>query len=137
PAVGEHHAPTGLKLVAFGVSAEIVVVIENQDSCVLAGLFSEEVCGREPADAAADHDEVIGLAGVCHIAEAVGAFAVAQAVCVGKRAIMIAAYSLERGWIVIGGVLWGEFVKHGCGKQLLPAEGAGDQGCACSDGDTV
>ena len=50
-------------LVALGVAAEIVVVVEDQDA--RAGpRGAVEVRRRQAADAAADDDQVVGLAGV-------------------------------------------------------------------------
>ena len=49
---------SGLKLVAFGVATEIVVIVENEDARFWS-LFSVEMCGREAADATPHNDKVI------------------------------------------------------------------------------
>src|SRR5690606_32029867 len=48
------------EFVALGVTAEIVVIIEDQDAGIRL-LHSVEIGRRKPADAGADHDEVILL----------------------------------------------------------------------------
>jgi hypothetical protein len=41
------------ELVAPGVSAEVVVIVENENAGIWANLFAVEVSGCQPADAAA------------------------------------------------------------------------------------
>ncbi len=53
-----------MKLVSLGVSAEIIVVIQNQDSGLGADGFAEEVRRGKPTDAAADDHQVIGFTAV-------------------------------------------------------------------------
>ena len=52
------------ELVPLGVAAEVVVVVEDQDARRRARARAIEVRRRQPADAAADDDEIVGLAGV-------------------------------------------------------------------------
>ncbi len=52
-----------MKFVALGVSPEIVMIVEDQDARFFTHSFTEEIRRGEPADSAADHDQVIGLAG--------------------------------------------------------------------------
>ena len=54
------------KLVAFGVPAEIVVIVENQHARVASGVLEEVVGRAQSADAAAHHHQIIGLVGVRH-----------------------------------------------------------------------
>ena len=62
-AVQQMHAAVDVELVALGVAAEVVVIVEHQHAAARrAG--AEEVCGRESADAAADDDEVERFAGL-------------------------------------------------------------------------
>ena len=68
------------EFVALGVSAEIVVVIENEDASLRARRLAIEVRRREAADAAADNDQIVGFAGVFGLARRVPERAVAQAV---------------------------------------------------------
>ncbi len=49
------------ELVAPGVTAEIVVVVEDEDARGRPGGAAVEPGGRQPADAAADDDEVVAL----------------------------------------------------------------------------
>ena len=64
PAVGDPQLAAGTELVALGVAAEVVVVVEDQHARLRAGARAVEIRGGEAADAAADDDEVVGLAGV-------------------------------------------------------------------------
>jgi len=47
-----------MKFVPFGMSAEIVVVIENQDALIRAECGPIEVGGGQTGDAAADDDQI-------------------------------------------------------------------------------
>src|SRR5207253_2543063 len=49
------------ELVALGVAAEIVVVVEDEDARVVPGRAAVEPGRGEPADAAADNDEIVAL----------------------------------------------------------------------------
>ena len=90
------------EFVALGVSAEVVVVFEDEDARVRAGVLAIEMRGGEAADAAADDDEVVGFAGVLRRAGRFPERAVAQAVRGVERAGMAAAQAGERGRIVVG-----------------------------------
>ncbi|MNN37053.1 hypothetical protein D3C81_1509800 [compost metagenome] len=57
-AVADDHPAAGLELVALGVAAEVVVVLDDQDAR-LRMLLAVEPGGRQPADAAADHHQVV------------------------------------------------------------------------------
>src|SRR6185369_6651293 len=59
-AVANEQPPADGELVALGVAAEIIVVIEHKDARLRPGA-AIEMGGREPADAAADHDQVVAL----------------------------------------------------------------------------
>ena len=50
-----------VELVALGVAAEVVVVVEDQDPRLRAVQLAMEVRGCEPADATADHDQVVSF----------------------------------------------------------------------------
>ena len=64
-AIADEKTPIAAReLVALGVPAEVVVIIENENTRLCAHAFSEEVRGGEPADAAPDDDQVIGFARV-------------------------------------------------------------------------
>ena len=77
-AVAEQHPVPGFELVALGVPAKIVVVVENQDACPASGSLAIEVRCCQSADAPADHHQVVALAGFFRTGGAVPRFAVAQ-----------------------------------------------------------
>jgi hypothetical protein len=62
-AVTDQHVRPSYEFVALGMAAEIVVIVENKN----AGLRSERAaikpCSRKPADAAANHDQIVALFG--------------------------------------------------------------------------
>ena len=55
-AVGEKETTSGTKFVSLGVSAEVVVIVENQDARFRASVLAMEIRGGEPADASANDD---------------------------------------------------------------------------------
>ncbi|MCY1451185.1 hypothetical protein D9M71_680400 [compost metagenome] len=57
-AVAEDHPPAGAELIALGMAAEVVVVLEDQNLRSRVFLAVEERC-RQAADAAADHHQVV------------------------------------------------------------------------------
>ncbi len=59
PAVADQGSASELELVALGVAAEVVMIVEHQNARVRARGLPKEIRGSEPADAAADHDQVI------------------------------------------------------------------------------
>src|SRR5262249_43365822 len=61
-AVQELQLPAQMKFIAFGVAAKIVVILENEDSCVLASSFPVEMCGSQSADSSTDDDEIVFFA---------------------------------------------------------------------------
>ena len=60
-APGEAHRSALVKFVALGVAAEVVVIVEDQYPRLRAVALAVKVRGREPADTAANHDEVVSL----------------------------------------------------------------------------
>ena len=60
-AIPEQQAIADPKFVALGVSAEIVVVLEDQDARRRAVGFAVEPRRGQSADAAADHDQIVIL----------------------------------------------------------------------------
>ena len=50
-----------MELISLGVTAKVVVIVEDQDSCVSAGLLAIKVCGSKPADSRAHHNQVVGI----------------------------------------------------------------------------
>ena len=66
------------ELVALGVSAKVVVIVEDQDAGFAAGGLAIEVRRGKTADAAADDDQIVGFAGVFGLARGIPERAVAQ-----------------------------------------------------------
>ena len=60
-AVADDQAAVEGELVALGVAAEIVVVVEDEDAGGGPGGAAIEPGGRQPADAAADHDQIVAF----------------------------------------------------------------------------
>ena len=108
-AAAEHHRAVVFELVAPRMATEIVVVVEEQDPFVLAGLLLIEVGRCESADAGSDHDEVVlfvevGIAG--------GAFPIpGQGVGHFVRSIVVATEPGERRRIVVTHRI-GRWVRH-------------------------
>ena len=103
-AVDELDPPIERKLVALGVAAEIVVVVEDEDAGVLV-LRPIKMRRREPADAAAHDDEVVVFICLFEIARLRPEIAVAQAVRGFVGARVTAAQSGQRRRIISGRVL--------------------------------
>ncbi len=53
-----------VKLVAFGMASEIVVVFQNQDASRFSSLLAKEVGGRQTADASSDDHEIVCFPGI-------------------------------------------------------------------------
>src|SRR5262249_12305879 len=60
-AVTDDQSTVDSELVAFGVAAEIIGVVEHQNARRRPCRATIEPSGRQPADPAADHDEVVAL----------------------------------------------------------------------------
>src|SRR6202012_4928121 len=97
PAIHQLHAAIEHELVAFRVTAEIIVVVEDQDAAVCPRGGQKKVRCCETAYAPAHHDEIEALAGV---ASRLDCLAVAQRVGRLERAWMRAAQPREQRWIV-------------------------------------
>src|ERR1700680_867510 len=82
-----------VEFVAFGVTPEIVVIVENEDAALCLGMRPVKVRGGETADASPDDDEVVFLPG---IRRGGPALAVAQCMSVLEGAGMIAAQAGEQ-----------------------------------------
>jgi hypothetical protein len=90
-----------MKFVAFGMAAEIVVIVENENFRVGLGL-AVEIRGAQAADAAAHHHQIEFLAGVGQMRGAVPEIAVAQFMRRFERAGMAAAHAEFGGWVIAG-----------------------------------
>src|SRR5271157_2377251 len=100
--VAEHHAIGGGELVALGVSSEVVVIVEDEDARLVAGLPAIEVGSGQSADAASHDDEVVGFGGVGELRGRVPEGVIAQSVRVLVGRVVAAAESGESGGIVAG-----------------------------------
>ena len=90
------------EFVALGVSAEVVVIVENEDASLGSRCPPIEVRRSEPADTTADYDEIVGFPGVLGLAGRIPESAIAHAVRRLKRTRMATAHSGQRGRIVVG-----------------------------------
>ena len=97
-AVAEDQALIEGKLVALGVAAEIVMVVEDQNPGAGAGVLSEEPGRGQPAYSAADHDKVIAFFDR-HIIDRKMVALAADRVCDLERARMLTTQSRQGGRI--------------------------------------
>ena len=112
-AVHQMHAAVDVELVALGVAAEVVVIVEYQHAAARrAG--AEEMRGCQSADAGADDDEVERLAGLGD--RSVERTRIAQCVRCFERARVTAAHAETLRRVVAGAILLGEL--GGCGDEL-------------------
>ncbi len=97
------HAAVDAELVALGMTAEVVVIVEHEHTAARrAG--TEEMSGRQSADAGADDDEIERLAGVgdrscqrARIAQGMGCFECTR---------VTAAHAQTRRRVVTGAILF-------------------------------
>ena len=124
-AVGKDGAALVRKLVALGVPAEIVVVVEDEDAAVVPQCLPVEPGGGQAGDTTADNDEIIVLAAVFGRKRA-GEIAIARHMGRFERPRILAAQALlERGIAGrriggrIGERLW---CRRECGACRDPAD---------------
>ena len=103
-----------MELVALGVAAEIVVIVEDEDARARARR-AIELRRRQPADAAAHDHQVVAFAGAA-TARLRPEIAVAQAMRVLEDAGVAAAQAGEGRRIVSGRVLGRCFAGRGGGE---------------------
>jgi hypothetical protein len=133
-AIDQRQPAAELKLVALGMAAEIVMVVENEDTGVLAPR-AEEIRRREPADAAAHDHQIVAFADIGDLVCLRPEIAVAQAVSGFETADMTPAQPGQCRRIVAGAVLrcrWGRL--GGCGR---PGEQAAGDTAANGHGDAI
>ncbi len=119
------------------MAAKIVVIVENQNARVFPCALAEEICGRQSADASADDDEVVILAGTYRISERIRAFAVPQAMGKGECSVVIAAHSHARRRVVVRRFFRSELIEGGRGKQGLRPNASSDESSSDADGHAV
>ncbi len=122
-AVHQVQAAVQAELVALGVAAEVVVIVEDQD----AGVWPRrpvEMRRRQAAEAGADNDQVIALAAVLRGAGALPEIPVAQGVGGLETARVAAAQSGQGGRIIAGPVLRPDLSRLGQGGAETRGAGA-------------
>src|SRR5262249_30723197 len=90
------------KFIALGVSAEVVVIVENQNARIAAYLLTIKVRGRESADTAANDDEVVRFLGFFRRTERIPMFTVAQLVRKGVGPVVVPTHAGQRGRVIAG-----------------------------------
>jgi hypothetical protein len=111
-----------VEFVAFGVPAEIVVIIENEDAAICGRVCAIKVRGGETADAATDDDQIVFLSGIRRRRPGT---AIAQRMSVLEGAGVAAAQAGEQRRVVAECVL-GCLVRWRCREQR----------CGCGGGDS-
>src|SRR5205085_11382452 len=101
-AVTDVRAPLITELVALGVSAEVVVIVEDQDLLALTERAPPEMRGRQPGDAAADDDEVVLFVRVDIERGELPVRAALETSERLDRGRVVAAQPGARGWIGVG-----------------------------------
>src|SRR5207302_10270042 len=87
------------KLIALGMTAEIIVIVENQDSSV--GIcFTKEMSGCKSADTASHDDQVVGFLGIFWFSGGIPERAIAQTVRGLKRSRMTSPHARKSRRIV-------------------------------------
>ena len=89
-----------MEFVALGMAAEIVVVVEDQDPGPVAVQLAVEVRRRQPAEAAADHDQVVAFIELPGLVEYL--VLPRQGMCYFERARVRAAHAGEGRGVVKG-----------------------------------
>src|SRR5262245_38381396 len=103
--ITEQQPSAHTELIARRVTTEVIVVVEEQDTRVVARLLAEEIRSGEPADAAAHHDQIIRLTRVRNGTGLLPERAVPQCVCQLPRAVVTAAHAGEGRRIIRGAIL--------------------------------
>ena len=100
--IADQRTIAGFELVALGVAAEVVVVVQNQDASLASCRLAIKIRGGKSADAASDNHQVVGLASFFRSAKLVPRFAVTQ--CMRKRvgSLVIAAHCGECRRVISG-----------------------------------
>ena len=109
PSIDELDSPPELELVPLGVTAEIVMVVEDQDASAGTRSRTIEIGRSKPADAAAHNDQIVTLPGFDRIRPGFRIGAVTQRVGGLEAAGMAAAHSRQGRWVIAGLILrrWG------------------------------
>src|SRR6266481_2019751 len=68
-AVTQHYAATGAEFVALGVSAEVIVIVEDQNANIFSCALAKKISGRQPADTSANNHDVVALPRIYWLSE--------------------------------------------------------------------
>src|ERR1700744_969764 len=89
-----------VKLVALGMTSEVVVILQNENARRFSCLFAEEICGGQPADSASNDDQIICFLYPDWLAGRFPKRAIAEAVRGFKRSRMAAPQTFFYRWII-------------------------------------
>ena len=120
-AIDGEQASVVSKFIAFGVPAEIVVIVEDQNAGIAAGALQEVVGRAQPADSSADDHQVVALVGVRDGGQ-INLAAVAQLMRRLEGSDMVAAHSGQRRRIVVRRLFRCKFLRR---RPLRKKRGAG------------
>ncbi len=93
PPIAENGAAADLKLIAFGVAAEIVVIVEQQNFCGLARLPLIEARRGQSTDACSNNHQVVGFARIDRRSKCGRRLTIAAFVRDRKTSVMVAAHT--------------------------------------------
>ncbi len=96
--MAEQRASRDLELVALGVAAEVVMVVEQEDAGLRGGL-AVEPGGRKPTHAGAHDHEVVGRLGGVEDRAPVGLTVESEGMSRFERAAMAAAQTGQGRWV--------------------------------------
>jgi hypothetical protein len=117
PAIDELDFPIEFELVSFGVAAEIVMVVEDQNAGVGTRRGTIEIGRGEPANASAHHGQIVILARIDRTRSGFREATVTQRVGCLEASGVVASHSRESRWVIGGTIL------ERCGGSLRIAGG--------------
>src|ERR1700674_1146815 len=74
---------------------------------------------RQPADPSADHHQIVRFSSLGRRSRGIPALTIAKLMCVGERAVVIAAYPCQRRRIVASGLLRSSFLRDQGRKRRI------------------
>src|SRR4029077_20630603 len=101
----------GTELVALGVTAKIIVVVEHEDTSLLTRALTVKVRSRQPADSASHDHQVVGFPGLGGRSFGIPLLSVAEAMSVGESAVVIPPHPGQRGAVADGGFVGAKFAR--------------------------
>src|SRR6185312_4204806 len=84
------------------MTAEVIVVVENEDAGLFRGLLPVKVSSGQAADPTSDNHKVVALAGVD---AGFRLQPIPQGVCILERSGMTAAHASQQRWVITGKIL--------------------------------